>query len=128
MASDCDMFMHVCMYQCFMVYGRMVNQWFMVDSSMVYKRIDYGLLFLVVWFMVVCSIRHRATSQHEGERTTATLSPVPAPSEFSHGRPFLEEVALARGGAAAGHASILRAPSATSEVDNLFESAEICRT
>ena len=59
-ASDCDMFMHVCMYQCFMVYGRMVNQWFINVLIMVYGLWLYGL------WLYVLFLRHRATSTQEG--------------------------------------------------------------
>ena len=58
-ASDCDMFMHVCMYQCFMVYGRMVNQWFINVLIMVYGLWLYGC-------MVVCSIYTTSSDFYTG--------------------------------------------------------------
>ena len=58
-ASDCDMFMHVCMYQCFMVYGRMVNQWFINVLIMVYGVWLYGC-------MVVCSIYTTSSDFYTG--------------------------------------------------------------
>ena len=107
-----------------MVYGRMVNQWFinvliMVSVSQSFFAIatrHYGVWFMVVWFMVVCSIFTTSSdfyTQDEARRgaaeDAATLSPgLPArserPSEFSNERPLLDEAeaALARGGAAAG--------------------------
>ena len=58
-ASDCYMFMHVCMYQCFMVYGRMVNQWFINVLIMVYGLWLYGC-------MVVCSIYTTSSDFYTG--------------------------------------------------------------